>query len=516
MPPSRPTPSFAVPGPDALVAAVARVERAVDTTWGRRVLVGLNVLVLLVAIAPFAVWEGFGPARFADVQLGQHPDAIDLDPGDPLASPGAGSGDGWNAADLPFDLSPSTTVTLVFSVGSKDLDPAEAERLRVNTATERGGDGLTDTMMLVVADHETRDVALLSIPRDTWLFDRGHRINATFNIEGLQAFVDDVARTVGLPIHHLVRLNFGAFARLVDAVGGVAVDVDRPLADVPAVLYVPSAGCWQFDGAAALAWSRGRHTLTKDGDGDWVTDRTASDFGRIERQQALLGALWDQVRRPSTIGSLPSLVTAARDGLVVDDGLGVQQVRDLLSVFGEVAAGRVEGYTLPTTGRRIGQAAAQVVVPEAATPIITRLRTWPPAADEPAPSAMTRSVAVDAPEVLAAGTTLAIPGTTACTRDVARPLPDPRPPLGGVAAATGGSGGTTTSDGGTAPADDGAQEPATEGPTSEPTAEPSQPPPSDDTTEPPDDEPSPEPTDTESDDDGGILPPLPGGGPGGG
>ena len=491
-----------------------RVVDAVRSPSGRRAVLALNVLVLLAAVAPFALWEGFGPARFDDVTLGEMPDTFALEAGEPLADPGsAATADDW-VADLPLDLSPTTTVTLVFSVGSRGMDADEAERLRVHDVGDRGGDGLTDTMMLVVADRATREVALLSLPRDLWLDHRDHRINATFNLEGLQAFVDDVARTVGLPIHHLVQLNFGAFARLVDAVGGVAVQVDRPLADVPAVLYVPEAGCWQFDGPAALAWARGRHTVTRDADGDWVTDRTASDFGRIERQQALLGALWDQVRSPGTIGALPDLVSAARDGLVVDEGLGVQQVRDLLQVFGEVAAGRVEGYTLPTTGKWIRGNAAQVVVPDDAAPILTRLRSWPPTPGDPAPAAASPWRHADE-SVLAAPATLALPSPQRCTPAEARTLPDPFGPLWGVAQSRGevstGSGGDTggASDGagdeGPAPGEEPSDGPTEAGtPSPDPTSS--------------EDEPTPEPspTATESEDDGGGGLPLPLPGRGGG
>lgn len=488
-------------------------------------MVALNVLVLVAAMAPFVLWEGLGPARFGDVDLGQLPDAVETDVGHPLAAPSGDVASDW-VAGLPLDLAPTTTVTLVFSVGSRGMDAEEADRLRVHDVGDRGGDGLTDTMMLVVADRASREVALLSLPRDLWMHHRDHRINATRNLAGLQAFVDDVARSVGLPVHHLVELNFGAFARLVDAVGGVAMHVDRPLADVPAVLYVPEPGCWHFDGPAALAWSRGRHTLTRDGDGDWVTDRTASDFGRIERQQALLRVLWDQVRSPATISALPEILGAARDGMVVDEGLGLQQVRDLLQVFGEVAAGRVEGYTLPTTGQWIDGNAAQVVVEDAAAPILTRLRTWPPAADEPAPAAAEAVGGHRVPsdlEVLASASTVAMPVVPSCTRAEARVLPDPREPLWGVARSrdgdvrsttdpTRGPSGPDDADGGQdegAPAPPTAPEDEGTGPTDGETTAPGEP------GEDPEPGPEPSPTESDPDEDDGFWLPLPGGGDGG-
>lgn len=501
-----------------------RLHAALSTRAAWRAIAALNVLVLVVALAPFALWEGFGPARFGDVELGRHPDLLDVEAGAPLATPGdAADGEAWLPAGLPYDLSPTTTVTLVFSVGSMGVDPDEAAQLRVHDAGDRGADGLTDTMMLVIADRATGRVALLSVPRDLWVFDRGHRINATFNRHGTQAFVDDVSTVTGLPIHHLVQVNFAAFARLVDALGGVPMSVDRPLADVPAVLYVPEPGCWRFDGASALAWARSRHTRTQDADGDWVTDRSASDFGRIERQQALLGATWEQVRSPGTITSLPELLGVARDGLVVDEGLGVQQVRDLLAAFRDVAAGQVEGHTLPTTGRRIGQAAAQVIEPQAATEVLTRLRTWPPGDDEPAPpSASPLPDHTARGPVLAAPGALALPTDAQCTLDAAQSLPDPRDPLWGVARQTGDTTTGQTPAGEPQLGEDGAtgQDPDAGDPgTGEDPADPPSPDegatgpsgnPSPDQEEEPDD-PEPEPSPTPSPSESSIIPvPLPG------
>ncbi len=496
-----------------LAAVARRLDLVLSSRGARLAIATLNVVVLLVAAAPFALWEGLGPARFEGLELGQQPDLADVEPGAPLATPGDTARDQpWRASDLPYDLSPTTTVTLVFSVGSRGMGPDDAAGLRVHDVTDRGGDGLTDSMMLVVADRATRDVALLSLPRDLWVFARGHRINATYNRHGAQAFVDDVADATGLPVHHVVQVNFAAFARLIDAIGGVALPVDRALADVPAVLYVPEPGCWRFDGASALAWARSRHTRTLDAGGAWVADRTASDFGRIERQQALLGATWDKVRSPGTLTSLPELLGVARDGLVVDAGLGVQQLRDLMAAFSDVAAGRIEGHTLPTRGRRIGQAAAQVVEPAGATEVLTRLRTWPPGTRGASPAASPhRRIRHHDATLVAAPRTL--PTDAQCTDASARPLPDPREPLWGVANNGRGPVQDPSSDQGSpGPGDpaepvepDGggtSESPADPGPDASPTPHPT----SDDGTQAPTPGPSPSPSESESD---GSWPPIP-------
>lgn len=388
-------------------------------------IVAANVLVLVVTVVPFAAWEGFGPQRFEELALGVAPSYAPVEPlprimADAQDLPAA-SGEPAEEADfvgaLPYDLSPTTSVTLVFSVGSRDLDRQEAARLRVDDLDLRGADGLTDSIMLLVADRATRQAALLSVPRDLWMFDRGHRINESFNRHGTQALVDDVSHSTGLPIHHVVRVNFAAFAELVDAIGGVAVPTDRALADLASVLYVPAPGCWLLDGAGALAFVRSRQTLTRDQDGDWTPDGSASDFGRMSRQRALLGAVWDQVRTPASLGRVPGIVTAARNGLVVDQRLGLQQVRDLAATFADLSAGRVEGFTLPTENARIGRAAALVYDQAAAADVLTRLRTWPPDVTDPPPGEIDE---MDLP----------LPVDISCTPEVATTLPGPRDPLG--------------------------------------------------------------------------------------
>ena len=478
-----------------LPPVLARWDGRLRHRWLLRAVAATNVVLLAVAVAPFLVWSSLGPERFDDLDL------------DGLSREAIVSG-----AVPTATLAPTVRVTLLYSVGSRGMTAEEAARLRIDDLGDRGGDGLTDTMMVLVADTVTRKAALLSIPRDLWMFHRGHRINASLNRAGIQALVDDVSGVTGLPIHHVVQVNFGAFADLVDAVGGVALPVDRPLADLYSVLYVPEPGCWRFTGADALGYARSRHTLTLH-DGRWRADATASDFGRMARQRELLGAVWDQVRGPSLLTRLPELIDVARRGLVVDDGLGVQDVRDLASAFADVSAGLVESLQLPTFGRRINGAAAQVLDEAAAAPLLARLQAWPP--DDPAPTETPTAAPADAPPGsappdgpggrvrAAAAAPIVLAQPAPCHLGIAKPLPDPRAPLGGIAAKLGGGARVSTDDeddagDGSAPTDsptDVGTEPAptetvtepapSESPTEEPTAEP---------TEEPTDEPRPFPT----------------------
>ncbi|MBW3663857.1 MAG: LCP family protein [Actinobacteria bacterium] len=382
----------------------------------RRAIVGAVVALTLLG-APMLWWNAVGPERLEGLDLGAVP------------SPRAAA-----ATEIPvaseLDLGEHVKVFVLFSTGSTGVSREEARRLRINDLEERGGDLLTDTVLLLVTDPATRQAALVSVPRDLWLFDRGHRINETFARHGLQAFLDDIAAVTGLPVHHVVRVNFASFARLVDGIGGVALAVERPLADLYANLYVPRAGCWRFDGAAALAYARSRHTLTRSRDA-WVTDRSASDLHRTGRQRQLLAAAWEQVRGPGIVGDIPDLIRAAND-LTFDAALGMGDLLDLARTFSDVAAGRVESYVLPTAGRRMGRAAAQVLDQQLAAPLLDRLRSWPPG-DEPA-SAATETAPTDPappdPGPTETGSTETAPTAAASSeptprRTPSRPVPRP-------------------------------------------------------------------------------------------
>lgn len=365
-------------------------------SWRRRLLVGGGVLGVLGLLLPLLWWQFLGPDRFRGLELG-------VDPGKGLTAGDFGDledrllqryeylsadGPGYQEAVVelpPLTISPTTTVTVIFSVGSSGMTQADANRLRVGDISDRGADRLTDSIMLLVSDKPTRKAALLSLPRDLWLTHRGHRINETFARHGAQAFVDDVSRVAGLPVHHLVQANFTAFADLVDAIDGITLQVAQPMADLHSMLYVPTAGCWRFDGASALAYARSRHGLTTRDDGaNWRPASGGNDFGRISRQQALVAAAWDQLRGPALVRRLPALIRLA-DGLTIDAGFGLDDVVDLARAFKDVAAGRVEGHTLPTVDRRVGAARVLAISYRRALPLYARLRSWPPA--DPAASA---------------------------------------------------------------------------------------------------------------------------------
>jgi polyisoprenyl-teichoic acid--peptidoglycan teichoic acid transferase len=156
----------------------------------------------------------------------------------------------------------------------------------------------TDSMIIVSVDPQANVVRLLSIPRDLWVYIPGHGYNRV-NTADLWGELDKtgggperVKRTIhhnlGIPIHYYVRVDFAGFISIIDAVGGIDVDVECPLPDISL-----SAGMHHMSGRDALRYARSR--------------KSTNDFDRGRRQRKVLMALWDQSLTLDIIPRLPEL-----------------------------------------------------------------------------------------------------------------------------------------------------------------------------------------------------------------
>lgn len=182
----------------------------------------------------------------------------------------------------------------------------------------RAGEGFlsrTDSIMVIGVKPSQLRLSLLSIPRDIFIEVPGYgsqRVN-TINVLGEQERPDggpslvmsSISQDFGIRLERYIRLDFNGFVKLVDAVGGVTIDVERPITDDSyptedgGFQYIHfDAGVQQMDGERALIYSRTRH-------GD-------DDYQRAARQQqvisALFGKLVNPLRWPAALGVLQSSV----------------------------------------------------------------------------------------------------------------------------------------------------------------------------------------------------------------
>ena len=206
-------------------------------------------------------------------------------------------------------------------------DPNSPDFGAIGDATAVTGNR-SDTIMILRRDKNTGRAALLSLPRDLWVYipSRGNesRINAAYQ-DGPQALIDTVKDTLKIPVHHYVEIDFQGFKSLVDAIGGVRVCADTPIRDVHTGLNVTTSGCHILDGVQGLAYARSRHFETlNEVTGVWTED-PSSDLGRIKRQQqfvntALQGALAKVKGDPLSAGDV---LVSSTGALKLDSGLDV-------------------------------------------------------------------------------------------------------------------------------------------------------------------------------------------------
>lgn len=158
----------------------------------------------------------------------------------------------------------------------------------------------TDTIILARVDPVRGQVSLVSIPRDTMVQLEGYgtqKINAAYAFGGAPMAVQAVEQLCGVSVAQVAVIDFDGLATLVDAIGGVTVDVPVDVDDPDYTGLVLPAGTYEMDGETALAFARARHGFA------------LGDYQRQADQQILVQAIIDKVR------SHPTLVAAAASSM---------------------------------------------------------------------------------------------------------------------------------------------------------------------------------------------------------
>ena len=178
-------------------------------------------------------------------------------------------------------------------------------------ATGRGDASRADSLLLLRTDPGKHRLSYLSIPRDLRVEIPGYgtsKINAANQIGGPALTIDTVRALTGLPIDHVVVVDFDGFRELIDALGGITVDVPKPILSNPFDCPLKPKQCrewegWRFrkgpqhmDGRRALVYSRIRTNQL---------DPSDTDISRGTRQQAVADAVGDEIASLGTFVRLP-------------------------------------------------------------------------------------------------------------------------------------------------------------------------------------------------------------------
>ena len=208
----------------------------------------------------------------------------------------------------------------------------------------------SDVIMLIKLDPSSGNAQILSLPRDLLVDIPGNgtnRINAAYAFGGAPLMVRTVKEATGLPIHHYVEVDFVGFQAIVDEVGGVTINFPYPARDENSGLLV-EAGPQLLNGPQALAYARSRH-YEEFQDGAWVSVE-ASDIGRTKRQQQLVLAIINALKKPSTLTETGTVVGSFAQHLSADSALIESSLIQLAFQMRGISSETIETATLASYG----------------------------------------------------------------------------------------------------------------------------------------------------------------------
>ncbi|MFI8005681.1 LCP family protein [Streptomyces sp. NPDC086010] len=292
--------------------------------WGRRIKVG--VLTLVVVVLAVSVGTYF----WADGKLKR-----DVDLSKVIDRPSEGDG---------------TNYLIVGSDSREGLTAEDKKKLHTGSAEGKR----TDSMMIL---HDgSNGPTLISLPRDSNVeipsfvgsesgktfkgTGRQVKLNAAYAEDGPELLVRTVEFNTGLRIDHYVEIGFGGFAKIVDAIGGVELDIPKAFKDKNSGADF-QAGKQTLNGEQSLAFVRTRYAFA------------GSDLDRTKNQQKFLAALASQTATPSTIlnpFTLYPTMGAGLDTLVVDKDMSLWSLGKMFFAMKGVTGGEGTSMNMPISG----------------------------------------------------------------------------------------------------------------------------------------------------------------------
>ncbi len=192
--------------------------------------------------------------------------------------------------------------------------PEEIIHIMVMGVDRRNDDvGRSDTLMAVTVNKDAGTAQILSLPRDTRVQIEGNgydKINHAYAYGGHKLTGQTVEKLLGVPMDYYVLIDIQAFERIIDALDGVDINVEKrmyyedPWDDDGGLVIDLYPGMQHMDGKKAIQYVRFR-----DGEGD---------IGRIARQQHFMQAVMDKMLSPGVLPKLPKLMEEIRSAVETD------------------------------------------------------------------------------------------------------------------------------------------------------------------------------------------------------
>ena len=211
------------------------------------------------------------------------------------------------------------------------VTPQNKINIMVMGVDERSDDvGRSDTLFVVTVDTKTKEVAMLSIPRDTRVKIPGKswdKINHAYAFGGEKLSQQAVESLLGIKIDHHIEINIAGFKKIIDAIGGVTIDVEKrmyyndPYDDNGGLVIDLRPGVQHMDGSTAIQYVRYR-----DEEGD---------IGRVERQQKFLKAVLNEVASPSMIIKIPAIIKEVSN--IVKSDMSTSEMLNLAKILNDAS-----------------------------------------------------------------------------------------------------------------------------------------------------------------------------------
>ncbi|MFI6639167.1 LCP family protein [Streptomyces sp. NPDC050504] len=292
--------------------------------WRKRITVGVLSLVVVLLVVSVSTYF------WADGKLKR-----EVDLGKVIERPGGGKG---------------TNYLIVGSDSREGMSDEEKKKLHTGSAEGKR----TDSMMIL---HDgDNGPTLISLPRDSNVeipsykgSDSGKtypargrwtKLNAAYAEDGPELLVRTVEHNTGLRIDHYVEIGFGGFAKIVDAIGGVELDIPKAFKDKKSGADF-KAGKQTLDGEQSLAFVRTRYAFA------------GSDLDRTKNQQKFLAALASQTATPGTILNpfkLYPTMGAGLDTLIVDKDMSLWDLGQMFFAMKGVTGGGGTSMNMPISG----------------------------------------------------------------------------------------------------------------------------------------------------------------------
>jgi LCP family protein required for cell wall assembly len=227
------------------------------------------------------------------------------------------------------------------------------KKLNVLLLGYQDDEATTDTIILAHLDVDRHTATLVSIPRDTWVAvpgDGHDKINAAYAFGGAKMSRRVASELLGgVPIDAVVALQPEGCAQIVDAMGGLNVNVDEDMNydDNYGDLHIHlKKGEQYLTGSQVVGYLRFRHDA-------------ASDFGRMRRQQQVLKRMMNEISLPQNWAKIPRILQFARKDMKTS--LSDQQLLALLEAYRSVPDDDIRSFTLPAKAGWVGDASVVFV-----------------------------------------------------------------------------------------------------------------------------------------------------------